>query len=392
MKKACFITTSPGTLRAFVLATATELHERSGFDITLISGHDPDFAASLPGHFHYIPVAMKRGFGFSGLLAPVKLYWIFKRQRFDLVQYSTPNASFYAALAARAARVPVRLYAQWGIRYVGLHGLARRLCKLFEKVACALATDIRPVSFQNREFAIREGLYAAGKSRVLGQGGTIGVDLRNYDIENKAAYRQEIRAQYGLGPEFVFGFVGRFSRDKGANEILQAFRDISRSLPVKLLCVGNLEAGIDARLHRWAQTSPDVIFTGRVPRAEVKKYYAALDCYVHPSYREGFGMVLQEAGAMGCAMITTNIPGASEVMEAGISCLLAEPRDAASLAEHMRQVMADSGLRDALGRQARKRVEAYFDRRNMLEILRMDYEHLMKRGTPHDETDADHRR
>jgi glycosyltransferase involved in cell wall biosynthesis len=377
MKKACFITTSSATLQAFVLETANFLHQRSGFDVTLICDEDADFAAALPSHIHYIPVAMRRGVRVSGLLAPLKLMRIFKRQQFDLVQYSTPNASLYAALAAKAAQVPVRLYCQWGIRYVGLHGLARQVFKRFEKIACSLATDIRAVSFKNMEFAVREGLYKAAKAQVLGQGGTIGVDLSDYDLEHKAAYRRDIRKRYGIGAEFVFGFVGRLSRDKGANELLQAFRRISTAAPAKLLCIGSLEAGIDTELSRWAQTSPDVVFTGQVGRSEINRHYAALDCHVHPSYREGFGMVLQESAAMGCAIITTDIPGASEVMEAGASCLLVQPGDVESLEAQMKRVMQDAELRELLGRNARKRVERHFDRRKMLEILRKDYERLL---------------
>ena len=378
MPKACFVATSPVTLATFVLELAKYLHARSSVDVTFICDDDDKFSASLPDYIRYIPVAMKRGVSLSGIVATTKLFRIFRRERFDLVQYCTPNAALYASIAARAAQVPVRLYCQWGIRYVGMRGLTRCVFKQLERATCSLATDIRPASLKNLEFAVREGLYEAGKSRVLGQGGTIGVDLLDYDIAGKAEYRNTIRSRHGIGEEFVFGFVGRFSRDKGANEILQAFRALSRSVPVRLLCVGDIEAGIDGRLLQWAQTRKDVIFTGPISPSEIPAYYAAIDCYVQPSYREGFGMVLQEAAAMGCAIITTDIPGASEVMEDGISCLLAKPRNAASLEKRMRQVMGDSALRDTLGRNARKRVETCFDRRKMLEIQRADHEQLLR--------------
>lgn len=380
MKKACFITTIPASLENFILATALDLHDRSGFDVTLISGPDEDLAASLPAHIHFLPIPMKRGISREGVLAPFRLFRIFRRERFDLVQYATPNASVYAAIAAWLARVPVRVYGQWGLRYVGLQGVARQVFKRLEKFVCSLSTDIRSVSAQNLEFALQEGLFPAGKSRVLGHGGTMGVDLAHYDVENRAVYRRAIRARHGIGDEFVFGYVGRFTRDKGANELLQALKNVAADTSAKLLCVGEVEAGVDAGLHRWARESGRAIFAGPVPKAEAKKYFSAFDCHVHPTYREGFGMVLQEAGAMGCAIITTDVPGASEVMEAGVSCLLARPRDAASLEEKMRLVMADAVLRDSLGRQARKKVEACYDRNVRLELLRMDYEELAKRG------------
>jgi glycosyltransferase involved in cell wall biosynthesis len=158
-------------------------------------------------------------------------------------------------------------------------------------------------------------------------------------------------------------------------------KNLAADSSAKFLCVGDLEAGFDPGLQRWARESGRAIFSGPVPKPEAKKYFAAFDCHVHPTYREGFGMVLQEAGAMGCAIVTTDVPGASEVMEDGISCLLARPRDADSLEKKMRRVMADAVLRDSLGRQARKRVETCYDRQIRLELLRKHYEEFAKKGS-----------
>ena len=92
-------------------------------------------------------------------------------------------------------------------------------------------------------------------------------------------------------------------------------------------------------------------------------------------------MVLQEAAAMGCAVVTTAIPGASEVMEEGISCLLAQPKDRVSLEERMTAFLRDPELRLRFGRQARRRVETYFDRKKMVQAQCRDYERLLEETT-----------
>ena len=102
------------------------------------------------------------------------------------------------------------------------------------------------------------------------------------------------------------------------------------------------------------QKSNTVIFTGRIDNLELRKYYSAMDCYVHPSYREGYSKVIQEAAAMGCAIITTDIPGASEVMENNISCLLVPPKNARLLEDTMSKLIKDDNLRNTLGVNARK--------------------------------------
>ena len=139
MKKICFITTISGTLSAFVLKIAEYLHETGEFDITFICDDNPDFAEELPEYIRYFPIHMKRGISLSGIQSVWKLFRYFRKERFDLIQYSTPNASFYASIAGMAARIPVRIYAQWGIRYVGLSGFHVRYLKCWRNaVVCFL--------------------------------------------------------------------------------------------------------------------------------------------------------------------------------------------------------------------------------------------------------------
>ena len=364
-------------MRAFVVETAKYLHDQLGWDITLICSPDESFAAALPEYLHYIPVKMNRGMDLTALRSIRELTRIFRREKFDMVQYSTPNAACYASIAAKSAKVPVRLYAQWGIRYTCLSGFSRRVFRGIEKMVCRKSTHIRSVSPMNRQFGIDEGLYLAQKVSVVGNGGTIGVDMDSYDIAQKPLWSNEIRSRYGLAQEdFVFGFSGRITVDKGCTELLTAFREcVKNDGSGKLLAVGPMDedCGVDKELLTWAKDSGHVIFTGGVPGEEMRKYYAAMDVLVHPTYREGFGMVLQEAGALAVPVITTRIIGASEVMVDGESCLLVEPKNAEDLAAAMQQICQDAALASGLGQAAYERTKARYSRPIMLENQKADY-------------------
>lgn len=368
-------------MKSFVVETAKHLHEHCGYDVTLICSPDDAFANSLPEYLHFIPVEMPRGINLSGFSAIRKLRKIFREGKFDLVQYATPNAACYASIAAKREKVPVRLYAQWGIRYVGLSGMARKIFKFLEKLVCKNSTRIHAVSPMNMAFAVGEGLYPAVKACVVGNGGTIGVDMTTYDIALKEQWRDAVREKYGIGKDdFVFGFAGRVSADKGCGELLSSFRAVcEENARARLLIVGPMEenCGVDANLLSWAKGSDRVVLTGKIDNAYMKEYYAAMDVLVHPTYREGFGMVIQEAGALAVPTITTRIPGASEVMEEGVSCLLVSQKSTEDLTDAMHSLLTDGDQYDALSRGAYERTKALYDRPIMLIHQEKAYRRLL---------------
>jgi glycosyltransferase involved in cell wall biosynthesis len=379
MEKICFVTTVPLTLRAFVIDTAKYLHAQGGYDISFICDNDPDFAASLPEYIHYHPVPMKRGISLGGIGAMLKMYRIFRTENFDLVQYSTPNASLYASIAAWLAGVPVRLYCQWGIAYVGFSGMKRRIFKLVEKTVCRLSTRIEPDSFGNLHFSQAEGLYTPKKSGVVWNGSASGVNLSKFDIAQKEGWRKAIRRQYELPEDaFVYGFVGRVNRDKGINELLAAFQSVQQSCPGSyLMLVGREEVtpSMNAALYNWAKNNPHVLFCGFTN--VVEQYLSAMDVYILPSYREGFGSGVIEAEAMGVPVIITNIPGPTDAMLKNETGLVIQKADIYDLQAAMETLYCDSEIRWQYGQSGVSFAKTNFDQQVLFAHILTDRENLM---------------
>lgn len=378
-KKICFVTTVSVTLRLFVLPFAAYLHRQAGYDITFLCDRDEAFAASLPPYIRYIPVSMKRGISLGGIGAMLRMVRVFRRERFDLVQYSTPNASLYAALAARLAGVPVRLYCQWGMAYVGFQGFRRSLFKRVEKLVCGLSTWIEPDSAGNLRFGHAEGLYPENKGAVIWNGSASGVNLNKFDLSGKAGWRAAIRAQYGV-PEraVVFGFVGRITRDKGINELFAAARAVFAGCPdAWLLVVGSeeLTPEADMTLYRWAQEEPRVTFCGSTE--VVEQYLSAMDVYILPSYREGFGMVVVEAEAMGLPVIVTDIPGPTDAMIPNETGLLVKKADAASLAAAMERLAGSPEERQRMGEAGHRFAAERFEQQKLFQAILQDRRRLL---------------
>lgn len=370
------ITTIAGTMESFVLESMVYMQQK-GWDVTLMCNTNRHLLDRIPEGMEYVHVPMERSFSIGKAIKCTRqLIKEFRKRKPAMVQYGTTHAALFGSIAAWIARVPIRIHLQWGIYNYDEMGFVGKFYWFVEWLTCKLSTDIRPVSYKNLQVALDEHLFKAGKGKVLGQGGTIGVDLTQYPLAEKEVLRQQIRQKYEISEaSYVYGFIGRISKDKGNNELLEAFRKIADS-NVVLLLLGPNEGTVDKELQEWAEKAPNVIFAGNIDHNDIPKHLAAMDVLVHPTYREGFGMVLQEAMAMEVPIITTNIPGPSEVIEEGVSGILVPSHDAKALSAAMSDFYNNQEKYAQFGKNGRIRVEKCFDRPIMIENIYRDKEEL----------------
>lgn len=380
--KICMITTIAKSFEWFVSDSAKNLADK-GFDVTILcSDMDEAFLEKHQKFARCVHLPAKRGIDISSLVKSVRVMRkLFRKEKFDIVLYSTPNAAFYCALSAGTMKKSIRIYNQWGLRYIGFTGLKRFIFKMVEKYTCVRSTHVISTSPKNMQFNIDEGLCPKEKISVIGKGGTIGVDFSVYDINKKDDFRRQIREEYGIGENtFVFGFFGRLNVDKGLNELISAYRALTyRYNDTKLLLVG-MEDNTnppDEELVNWAKQSDDVIFTGVVPPSRVAQFMSASDLMVHPTYREGFSMVIQEAMAMALPVLTTDVPGPSEVIVNNETGILVPDHDDKALLQEMEALMNDPKRREKYSKNGRRRVELFFARPVMLQNIYTHYCRLL---------------
>lgn len=379
MKRICFVTTIYMTYKAFLKQLSQYLHDTGEYDISLICAEEQEAHEDVPDFVHYFPVKMERGVSLSMFESIKQIQVVLEKEKFDIVQYSTPNAAFYTSIAAKKAKAPVRLYCQWGIRYMGFEGWKRVLFKKLEKITCDNSTFIEVESDNIREFSLKEKLYTADRSCVIWNGSASGVDLSKFDISKKEQWNNEIRTKYGISEnDIVFSFAARLTADKGINELLEAFTNLVEKYDnIKLLVMGGMDdsGSINNELVKIAKNSGKVIFTGSVPNVE--RYYAASDVFVAPSYREGFGLVVIEAESMALPAIVSNVPGQIDAIvpnETGLDCVV---KSASSLQEKMEKLILDTELRKRLGANAQKFVEDNFEQKKLFEYLKKHRDELI---------------
>lgn len=330
MKKICYVVTIPLTIRAFFIPQLKYLANH-GFDVTVVCSPDNVIADELGEEIKYYPIEIPRGISITGSIVAIgSLRKFFEREKFDVVQYSTPNASLCASIAARIAQIKIRNYHLMGFRYLGAKGVGKTVLKLIEKITCYNSTSIECVSVSNLKLGVEENLFSHKKANVVWNGSTGGVDLKRFDFGKRDDWRKKVRKENGYNDlDFIYGFVGRITGDKGINELLSAFMKLDNGS--KLFLIGDLENEntISQELLNKAIENPDIQFHKSVK--DIERYYAAIDVLVLPSYREGFGNVVIEAAAVGTPAIISNIPGPIDAVEENKTAFICDAKDIDSL-------------------------------------------------------------
>lgn len=347
----CFVVSSPLTLRAFLAPHIATAQQRYAVTVVANAGGggsrpvvpDAEFV-SLPIVRHIAPL--------HDIRALAQLVLLFKRSRFAAVQSVTPKAGLLAMLAGLLSRVPVRIHIFTGQVWVTRSGMARWLLKLMDRVIAGCATHVLVDSPSQRAFLIAEGVVSAEHSRVLAKGSICGVDASRFKPDPQA--RSEWRAKLEIREDsVVFIFLGRLNRDKGVLDLATAFARLAPTDDkLRLLVVGPDEDGMQDAMRRvLGGAAAQADFVGDTDRPE--QCLAAADVFCLPSYREGFGATIIEAGACGIPAIGSRIYGITDAIEEGVTGLLFEPGRIEALTDCMRRLASDPALRRAMGERAR---------------------------------------
>lgn len=371
MIRLCIITTIPSTIRAFIGEQLRYL-QQSSFDITIITAPDEAFAKSLPEEVKYEPVLMTRVVRpLQDIKAFFKILHILKQDKFDIVQYATPKAALLGSLASCFAKVPVRLYLMWGLYYVTQTGFKKFLFKTIEKIICSCSTAIAPDSKGNVKLAIGEGLCKADKIAVVGHGSANGVDTERFNPARFTETRDSIRSELNIPKDSVlFGSMAPLVGDKGINELVSAFDELAKRRPnIFLLIIGG-EREKDFVRPATITTIKEHPRIRNIPRTtEPEKYLAAMDIFVLPTYREGFGVVNIEASAMGLPVISTDVPGPQESIVNGETGILVPAKEVNPLVQAMTALLDRPSYAKKLGEAGRKRVQDFYEQKKLWQSI-----------------------
>ena len=360
-----------------------EMLQHSGYEPILVSspGEQLERIARNAGARH-AAVPMEREIApLHDLLSLWRLYWLVRRVRPMLTDISTPKVGLLGGVAAWLSGVPCRIYTLRGLRLETTTGLKRILLKMTERIACACAHRVICVSPSLRRRAIELKLVSVGKAVVLGSGSCKGIDVQRFSPEVRDSLtKQHLAESLALLPAApVIGFVGRLTRDKGIHELFAAFSQLLRKWPdLRLLLVGGFEDGdpVAPNIRRQMESHPGIVRAGWV--ANTAPYFALMDVFVLPSYREGFPYAPLEAQACGVPVVTTTATGAVDSVVDGETGFLVPAGNWKALAARIDDLLCDPELRSRMGQKGREQVVREFRREVVERALLEEYERLFR--------------
>jgi PEP-CTERM/exosortase A-associated glycosyltransferase len=174
----------------------------------------------------------------------------------------------------------------------------------------------------------------------------------------------ELKLRLGLGTSHVLGFIGSFYAYEGLDLLVAALPAILRQIPdVKLLLVGG--GPQEAALKQQVMTldlKDRVIFTGRVPHAEVNRYYDLVDVLVYPRHPMRLTELVTplkplEAMAQGRLMVASDVGGHKELIQDGKTGVLFRAGSAGDLASKVVALLKYEQGWDSMKQNGRRFVE-----------------------------------
>lgn len=377
-KKIIRATTIPCSLNAFCNGMLRELSDK--YEVVAVSSPDKELkeVAEREG-VRTIGVHMERRISvMKDVKSLLQMLKVFKNEKPTMVHSMTPKAGLICMMAAKFCGVPVRVHTFTGLVWPTETGLKRRILMATDWLTCACATHIIPEG-QGVLNDLRNGGITKKQMRVLGHGNVRGVDMEYYKRTPEIIHASD---SIKRADRFTFIFVGRIVNDKGISELVLAFKRLLSVHPeTRLILVGPYENDhdpISSEIQKEIDSIEQIEVVGPKFGEALLPYYAASDCFVFPSYREGFPNTVMEAGAMDLPSIVTDINGSREIIENGVNGIIIPSKDTNSLYNAMCTMIENVELRHNMASVSREMIGKRFEKGFVRKCLYDYYDEILK--------------
>lgn len=279
------------------------------------------------------------------------LYRELRKGSFDLVHTNGYSADILGVFAARFLRIPV---------VTTCHGFISntRTYRLYNFL------DIISFRFMSRVITVSEKLREELSDKGIDRNKLIfiqnSVELRRDDGQHEQR-RKSVREKHGIGgKQWVLGYVGRLSMEKGIKFLLEAGTAlVEKQSGLRILVIG--EGPQRQEIERYVEQTnmaDKVVFVGF--QKNVEDFLTAFDIFILPSLTEGTSMALLEAMATGLPIVATAVGGTPKVITSGENGLLVPAANPQAITDAVNNIIEDEQLRRNISAGALKTIEERF--------------------------------
>ena len=376
------------SLDTFCRGLLKDLQEK-GYEVIALSSPDNELKqVEQREKVRTVGISMERHIApLKDFVSLIRLIRVFLKEKPDMVHSMTPKAGLLCMIASWIARVPVRVHTFTGLVFPTSKGVTRKVLMATDWLTCACATHVIPEG-QGVLNDLKNNGITKKPMKVLGYGNVMGVDMERFSRRPEVMAKVALLKREGV---FTFLFVGRIVGDKGINELVKAFISLlAQDLPqrLRLVLIGKYESELDpisSDSKQAIDSTPEIEEVGTQFGDDLLAWYAASDCFVFPSYREGFPNTVIEAGAMGLPSIVTDINGSREIVipferdNEGATGLIIPSHDADALQKAMLWMITHDTERERMAANARPLIGQRYEQSFVRKCLYEFYDEVLNR-------------
>jgi len=309
-----------------------------------------------------------------------------KENEIEIIHAHELKAAVNSLIAGKLGKVKVRIsHTHTPISEWQISGLKKKInLFVYPKVVNRLATYEIALTSSRKNIKIKEGIKEE-KLRVLENPNAVKVSSLSLGSNIKEQYRKDIISKLEIeGGCVIWGCLGRLTKEKGHQILLEAFKLFINDLPPEqgtkhhliLAGGGPLEEKLKKQITR-NNLENRVTITGKLSPDDVIRYYSSFDYFVHPSLAEGFGLVLIEAMAANIPVIASDLEVFKEVGEDTILYFkMGDPQD---LTRVMKEIAGGEHDLKLFTRKAHKRVVDNYSQEKFIDCYHRFYLELLKK-------------
>ncbi|MDA2920304.1 glycosyltransferase [Desulfobacterota bacterium AH_259_B03_O07] len=301
------------------------------------------------------------------LFGIIKLQRLIRKHRIRIVQTHLRPASLVGSVSAILGRVPILIDTYHDM----YEPTSSRYLRFVDKLLLQFINQIVCVSFAVKDSVLSAPHIPSEKITIIYNG----IDLQRFQpikpvlqVKDKLEIKRDDK---------VVGLVGRLVPEKGIEDLLYIAPKVIAAVPgVKFVIVGDgpLKMKLEYMASKFGLAS---YFRFIGTRRDMPALYSNFDIYLHLASKEGFGISLVEAMAMGCPVIATRVGSIPEITGNGNNCVLVHLGDTDSLIRQIVRLLTMPSLAYQLRKAATNRAKI-FDIKNTINGLQNLYLSLLR--------------